>query len=173
MRIRLKLSVSHDMDLITLSQSQFPLVEWLRICLKSYVEEGRITTIPLPAPPPSISCDKLSINFSLNDSKDQAVIKWLSHIRFGQRSGAIKSIFRCSLSAPCLYGHYDKADNIVVATPKPAPSVLPPEYQAIPLIKEENTPIQTVEPVIFTVHNRDATSEDDDFDILDFDPEDF
>lgn len=105
MRIRLKLSVPHDMDLITLTQCQFPMSEWIKISLKSYVEEKRLTSIPLPEIPMNIRYTKGEINFSLHEVRDKEVIAWLNTLRTGQRTGAIKSIFRCSLSAPCLAGH--------------------------------------------------------------------
>ena len=94
------------MDFITLIQSpNFPFTEWIKIALKSYVENQTITTIPLPVFPESIVFEKKTANFTLDPIKDRAVIEWLQSLRKGQRTSAIKCVFRCSLAAPCLIGH--------------------------------------------------------------------
>ena len=94
------------MDFITLIQSpNFPFTEWVKIALKSYVENQTITTIPLPVFPDSIVFEKKTVNFTLDPVKDKAVIDWLQSLRKGQRTSAIKCVFRCSLAAPCLIGH--------------------------------------------------------------------
>lgn len=164
MRIRLKLSIPHDMDLITLSQCQFPITEWIKIALKSYAEDKRLAVIPLPEMPQEIRYEKCELNFSLHETRDKSVIDWLNTLRAGQRSGAIKSIFRCSLSSPCLAGHVADGTAENAITPKSIPSVSP-SLSRTPKKKTEKKPTYTPPPV-FT-----EPDTDDDFDIFGFNPD--
>ena len=164
MRIRLKLSIPHDMDLITLSQCQFPITEWIKIALKSYVEDKRLTVITLPEMPQEIRYEKCELNFSLHKTRDKCVIEWLNTLRAGQRSGAIKSIFRCSLSSPCLAGHVANGTVDTAITSKSIPSVTP-SLSRIPKKKAEKKTTYSPPP-IFTEQDTD-----DDFDIFGFNPD--
>lgn len=164
MRIRIKLSVIQDMDIITLTQCQFPVAEWLKIALKSYVEDNRIAVIPLPEMPEKIKREKCEINFSLHEVRDEKVIRWLKGLYAGQRTGAIKTIFRCSLSAPCLAGHISNGTP-VISTPKKrlsqnTPSITPSSF---PPKNEEKKKV----PVLPAISDED----DDDFDIFGFNPD--
>ena len=170
MRVRLKLSISHDMDLITLAQCQFPIAEWIKISLKSYVEEKRLISIPLPEMPPKIRYEKCEINFSLNDVRDLPVIEWLKNLRVGQRSGAIKSVFRCSLSAPCLAGHAADASAVIKAEPKAFPSAFPSIPSNVSSTVSREKPMKkAVTPAAEKILSPE--SESDDFDIFAFNPD--
>lgn len=165
MRIRLKLSVPHDMDLITLAQCQFPISEWIKISLKSYVEEKRLASIPLPEMPKEIRYIKGEINFSLHEVRDRAVIAWLKTLRTGQRTGAIKSIFRCSLSAPCLAGHMATGSALTIRPQKSSPPVILSHSPAVThLTADKKSPLPST--------SIPATIEDeDDFDVFGFNPD--
>lgn len=172
MRIRLKLSVTHDLDFICLMQCRFPLTEWIRISLKSYVEENRLSVIPLPSFPSEITAEKSVINFSLHPEKDAEVIKWLNQIRVGQRSGAIKSVFRCSLAAPCLAGHYIKPDDRIIDIKDKTPSA-----SKLPITATESsiTPKTKKKPQIPAIQEpvSEAAAPSDDFDIFTFQHDNF
>lgn len=164
MRIRIKLSVTQDMDIITLTQCQFPVAEWLKIALKSYVEDNRIAVIPLPEMPEKIRREKCEINFSLHEVRDEKVIHWLKSLYVGQRTGAIKTIFRCSLSAPCLAGHISDGSPIISAPVKRLPQSIPsitPSYSPPKREEKKKTPVIPVMP----------DEDDDDFDIFGFNPD--
>lgn len=164
MRIRIKLSVTQDMDIITLTQCQFPVAEWLKIALKSYVEENRIAIIPLPEMPEKIRREKCEINFSLHESRDERVILWLKSLYVGQRTGAIKTIFRCSLSAPCLAGHISDGSPIISAPKKRLPHNTPSITHPYSPPKSEEKRKPSVISVI-------ADEDEDDFDIFGFNPD--
>ena len=111
---------------------------------------------------------KGEINFSLHETRDKAVIAWLNTLRTGQRTGAIKSIFRCSLSAPCLTGHAINASAAIKIPAKETSSVTHSFAQAVPRAdfiskpKKKPAPPPLPKPVI---------QEDDDFDIFGFNPD--
>ena len=165
MRIRLKLSVPHDMDLITLTQCQFPVSEWIKISLKSYVEDKKLISVPLPEMPKEIRCAKSEINFSLHETRDKDVMDWLNSLRLGQRTGAIKSIFRCSLSAPCLAGHTANVASVIIPSPKKPPSVIPFTTPSVTHSKAENKTSTPSVPAQITAED------EDDFDIFGFNPD--
>lgn len=167
MRVRLKLSITHDMDLITLTQCKFPIAEWIKIALRSYVEDKTLSVIPLPEMPSKIRYEKCEINFSLHEVRDKSIIEWLTALRAGQRSGAIKTIFRCSLSGPCLAGHVASADDIIELTSKPSPSFTPSFTQSKAIKKAKETSTTNLSSVSFSPE----TEEDDDFDIFGFNPD--
>ena len=166
MRVRLKLSITHDMDIITLTQCQFPVSEWIKISLKSYVEDGHIINIPLPETPEQIRYEKCEINFSLHEEKEKNIINWLKSLRIGQRSGAIKSIFRCSLSAPCLAGHHSNCINISTNISRDFPSVTPSVSHKKNSQKKKESETNITDTIIPVTNNND-----DDFDVFDFNPE--
>ena len=146
------------MDFITLIQSpNFPFAEWIKIALKSYVENQVITAIPLPVFPDSIVFEKKTVNFTLDPVKDKAVIEWLQSLRKGQRTSAIKCVFRCSLAAPCLIGHKNNGFAVAPSSSKqqsPRPHRQQPDYPQTDIPQKESQ------------KNEPATSED--FDIFSF-----
>lgn len=155
----MKFSVLNDMDFITLIQSpNFPFTEWIKIALKSYVENQTIATIPLPVFPENIVFEKKTVNFTLDPVKDKAVIEWLQSLRKGQRTSAIKCVFRCSLAAPCLIGQ--KNNGFAVSTSsRTSKSPRPPQQ------KQPNPPQEGVHEKE-TQEKESSISED--FDIFSF-----
>ena len=166
MRIRMKLNVANDMDIITLSQCQFPLAEWIKISLKTYVEENRFLSIPLPAVPDRIVAEKKAVNFTLQPAKDERVIAWLQRIRTGQRSGIIKSIFRASLVSPCLAGYF--AEGCPEETPTRRPATPPSNDQASASAEKSQIKVMCSE-----TQPSEHKDETDEFDIFAIEIDDF
>ena len=109
MRLRLTLTILSDLDLLTLGNiPEFNFKGWVKNSLRTYVGSGITLKIPLPlTAPPSLTLKSVTYSITFDKNKDHAVENWLKSIKKKHRSGAIKSVLRCSLENPCLFAHYD------------------------------------------------------------------
>jgi len=105
----MRLTIRFDKDLLTLgSIPGFNVRGWIRDTIGIYASTGEIRKTPLPAAPPDrpVLKDKM-FSITFDEVKDAAVVELLRAVQDKQRSSAIKSILRSSLSRPCLYAHFN------------------------------------------------------------------
>ncbi|MDR0287534.1 MAG: hypothetical protein LBI03_07525 [Clostridiales bacterium] len=107
MRIRLSFSILIDLDLLSIMHvPEFNFKGWMKDSLRTYAGTGKTRKVPLPASVPAdMTLQNIKLSITLDKSKDAAVEKWLNTLKNKQRSGAIKSVLRCSLEEPCLFAH--------------------------------------------------------------------
>ena len=122
----MRLTLRFDKDILTLiSIPGFDFRKWIRDTLGTYASTGEVRRIPLPATSPDKPVLKdLMFSITFDKNRDAAVVDLLRAVQDKQRSGAIKSILRCSLSRPCLYAHFkDYPAPYPVTKPEGSPSV--------------------------------------------------
>jgi len=118
MKFRLNLRLQNDLDLLTLyCNPGFPFKILLIAALNSYAADKRIHPVSLPPPYKQENLSDSCIYLSFNKRKDPAIFNWLESIQPGQRTNAIKTVFRCCLQTPCLDAFY-VAENTVKKTTK-------------------------------------------------------
>jgi len=106
MRIRLGLNILNDLDLLTLNGiPKFHFKFWVGEALRVYVDTGETLRTPLPAVPAGLTLRSVMLSITFGGEKDAEVEGWLKALKHKQRSGAIKSVLRCSLMSPCLFAH--------------------------------------------------------------------
>ena len=114
MRIRIKLTVLCDSDLLTLNSiPEFNFKKWVREALGTYASTGGVITIPLPDPPEMLDLKNIMLSITFDDKKDAAIVELLKPVQHRLRSSAVKTILRCSITHPCLYAHFQTLPPIV------------------------------------------------------------
>jgi len=159
----MRLTLRFDKDLLTLiSIPEFDFRKWIRDTLGTYAITGEVRKVPLPdaaTDRPILRDMMFSITFDKN--RDAEVVELMNAVQDKQRSGAIKSILRCSLSRPCLYAHFKDY-------PAPYPVTKLESSQSAgctkPIIATATPAVATVIPPIHA-----PSDAPDDFDVFGFD----
>jgi hypothetical protein len=165
MRLRLTLTILSDLDLLALSSvPEFNFKNWVRDSLRTYAGTGVTRKVPLPASaPPELSLQSITYSITFDKHKDKTVESWLKSIKKKQRSGAIKTVLRCSLENPCLFAHYDTFPATFLALPPEKGHIAAKEagrdYRVSSKEVISGTPVSQPVPV-------PVPEEDDDFDIF-------
>ena len=126
MRIRIKLTVLCDSDLLALrNHPEFDFKGWFRDVVHTYVHTGEVLKIPLPSKPDDIELRSTMLSVTFHEQNEPDVINWLKSFKPRLRSGGIKSLLRCSLENPCLYDYFNDSE---ISTEKIDKTEKAPEY---------------------------------------------
>ena len=114
MKIILRLYRSHDLDLIYLAHNEdFSMCGVAKYCLEAFAD-GKACKIAFPKGKIESYIDKNSYSYiiTLNDDKDQKIIKLIESIKYRQRNGFIKNLIRSYLEAPFTLAYLTDSDYV-------------------------------------------------------------